>query len=255
MLNTEEATEPFTIIGSGVCIDSTGVIATCRHVIDVFLEKPIKKQIAGLPVDAKLKKIPTKFLTPHAIFYTLGATENQLFAHVCRVDQVIACTDRDIGLVRVLPHTSFRQGYPHLEIEPFEDVYEGMEIGTCGFPLGNFLYQKIGTVTSSFTKGSLSSIVPMSCVALRNLKFFQLDLTATYGNSGGPVFAAESERVIGLLQGGVIDSDGNMLPGITTAEPIYPIIGEKYLGLIKCLPAGKLFDDKTMAEKLRNGEA
>ena len=67
-LNTEDATEPFTIIGSGVCIDSTGVIATCRHVIDAFLEKPIEEQITGLPVDGKMKKIPTKFLTPHAVF-------------------------------------------------------------------------------------------------------------------------------------------------------------------------------------------
>ena len=142
-----------------------------------------------------------------------------------------------------------------MEIEPFENVYEGMEIGTCGFPLGNFLYQKIGTVTSSFTRGSLSSIVPMSSVALRNLKLFQLDLTATYGNSGGPVFKVESERIFGLLQGGVIAPDGNMLPGITKAEPIYPIMGEKDLGLIKSLPPGELFDDKTMAEKLKNGEA
>lgn len=40
-INKKEAKEPFTIIGSGFCIDAEGIIITCRHVIEAFMEKTI----------------------------------------------------------------------------------------------------------------------------------------------------------------------------------------------------------------------
>ena len=51
------------------------------------------------------------------------------------------------------------------------------------------LHDQIGTVTSSFTKGMISSIIPAHGVAREHVRGFQLDLTATNGNSGGPVFS------------------------------------------------------------------
>jgi hypothetical protein len=32
-------------------------------------------------------------------------------------------------------------------IQPYEDLGEGDEIATCGYPLGNFLFEQIGTIT------------------------------------------------------------------------------------------------------------
>ena len=78
-----------------------------------------------------------------------------------------------------------------------------MEIGTCGFPLGNVLQEQIGTVTSSFTKGTISSIILAANVARDHLQGFQLDLTATNGNSGGAVFSLATGKVLGVLQGGI----------------------------------------------------
>jgi S1-C subfamily serine protease len=99
-----------------------------------------------------------------------------------------------------------------------------MEVATCGFPLGEALHDQIGTVTSSFTKGMISSIIPAQGIALRHLRGFQLDLTATNGNSGGPVFSLATGRVFGVLQGGVIHPEnGQIVQGLTKAEPIYPL--------------------------------
>jgi len=86
------------------------------------------------------------------------------------------------------------------------------------------LEQQIGTVTSSFTRGMISSIIPLAGVPKDQVKGFQLDLTATNGNSGGPVFSIASGRVFGVLQGGVVHP-ANRLPvqGLTVATPVYPI--------------------------------
>lgn len=44
-INKEEAKEPFTIIGSGFCIDSEGIIITCRHVIEAMMAKKVSQQL------------------------------------------------------------------------------------------------------------------------------------------------------------------------------------------------------------------
>jgi S1-C subfamily serine protease len=106
-------------------------------------------------------------------------------------------------MLRVLPHTAFPSGYPALESEDYEAVTEGDEVGTCGFPLGNYLHEQLGTVTSSFTTGVISSIISSPGVGKEVVKGLQLGLTATHGNSGGPMFSLASGKVFGVLQRGV----------------------------------------------------
>ena len=84
--------------------------------------------------------------------------------------------------------------------------------------------EQIGTVTSSFTRGGLSSVIPSPGAGKKHVKGFQLDLTATYGNSGGPVFSLESGKVFGVLQGGVVSQQGELVPGFTKAESVYPLM-------------------------------
>lgn len=112
----------------------------------------------------------------------------------------------------------------------FAGLHEMMEIGTCGFPLGNVLQEQIGTVTSSFAKGMVSSIIPAANVACEHLRGFQLDLMATNGNSGGPVFSLTTGRVFAVLQGGVMHPGGYPVQGLTKAEPIYPIFSNDLIG-------------------------
>lgn len=241
-INKREAEHPFTIVGSGFCIDPVGLIVTCRHVVEALMEKTAEQQIAEVPLEEKDKPIqklgPVQAITPFAVFYVTKASREKLFAFPCQIDNVVAKTDFDLALMRVQPHKAFPSGYPSLQIEEYETVTEGDEVGTCGFPLGNYLHDQLGTVTSSFTTGVISSIIPSAGTAKEFLKGFQLGLTATHGNSGGPVFSLESGKVFGVLQCGVQDASGGLLSGITKAEPVYPMLALDLIARMKTTPFG-----------------
>ena len=112
-----------------------------------------------------------------------------------------------------------------------------MEIATCGFPLGDVLQDQLGTITSSFTKGMISSIIPAQGVSLQHLRGFQLDLTATNGNSGGPVFSLNTGKVFGVLQSGAVHPEtGHDVQGLTRAEPIYPLFADDVLERLRKSP-------------------
>jgi len=63
-------------------------------------------------------------------------------------------------------------------------------------------------------------------------------LTATHGNSGGPVFSIASGRVFGVLQRGVADRTGGLIHGLTKAEPVYPILAANLIEAIRKTPPG-----------------
>jgi len=221
--------KPFEIVGSGFCIDSTGIIVTCRHVLSAFMSKSIDQQIkeAEVKEENKGKEVkttgPFKAIKPFVIFFDTESSSSKLFALPTVVDMLMARTDKDIGMVRVLKHKYFERGYPFLEIENYESINEGDDIAICGFPLGTYLKERLGTVTSSFTKGIISSVIPSPGVTVNILQGFQLNITATYGNSGGPVFSLSSGKVFGVISEGLPDSSGKIIPGIVKAVPIYVI--------------------------------
>ena len=166
---------------------------------------------------------------PQALFFITDASKEKLIVIPAPMETAVAKTDCDLGLIRVSKHAAFKNGYPHLEVEDYANLYEGMDVAICGFPLGNYLQEQLGTVTSSFTKGILSSIIPSPGTAVEYVDGFQLDLTATFGNSGGPAFNWETGKVFGVLQAGVRDEDDNIVQGIARAEPIYKITGDDTL--------------------------
>jgi S1-C subfamily serine protease len=121
-------------------------------------------------------------------------------------------------------------------VEDYKSISEGDDISVCGFPLGNYLYDQLGTVTSSFTKGILSSIIPGPNVKLKYLNGFQLNVTATHGNSGGPVFSINSGKVFGVLTLGVTHPTGELVQGLVKAEPVYPVIEKDFIQRLKDAP-------------------
>jgi S1-C subfamily serine protease len=222
--------KPYEIVGTGFCIDASGVIVTCRHVIEAFMSKSIKTQISETDIDpqnkGKAKKIcnPGPIIKPFVIFFDTERSSTKLVALPTVIDMIMARTDKDIGLLRILKHNYFDKDYPILEIQDYDDVNEGDEIAICGFPLGTYLKEKLGTMTSSFTKGIISSIIPSPGIDIELLKGFQLDITATHGNSGGPVFSLDSGKVFGVLSEGLPHPNkGDALPGIVKAEPVYAV--------------------------------
>ena len=240
-LNISNKDKPFTILGSGFCIHPRGIVITCEHVLAKFMDKPLHERSAEVVTPKQgshLNKI--KMLTPHAIFYDTKRSPHQLFAFPIPMDVAIAKTNFDLGIIRLHTHPAFKNGFPYLDIGNYSDIYEGMEVWTCGFPLGSGLQKQLGTVTSSFTKGIISSIIPSPDAAQEHVLGFQLNLTATHGNSGGPVFSPETGKVFGVLQKGVLGQNGNFLQGITKAEPIYPIFEHNTLSRILDTPIGKI---------------
>ena len=189
------------------------------------MEKPVAQQIAEVSAEEKGKSWrklgPVEMLTPFAVFYDTQtlASEGQILAIPCQFQNVVAKTDFDLAMVRVVRHQAFKAGFPHVELQECEPVSEGDEIATCGFPLGNMLHDSLGTVTSSFTQGLVSSIIPAPGAPKEYLKGFQLDLTAAPGNSGGPVFSMEYGKVFGVLSVGL----GESLKTLVKAEQVYPI--------------------------------
>ena len=216
---------PFTIVGSGFCVHERGIIVTCAHVLQAFFAKTIQELIASIPDEEKKKELQTigevETIRPHAIFYDAERDPDNLLVVPAPTETGFAKTDCDLAMIRVAKHAAFPGGYPVLDIETSNDLYESMEVGTCGFPLGNFLGEQIGTVTSSFTRGTLSSISPAAGAPADRVRYYQLDLTATHGNSGGPVFTWATGKVFGVLEGGVFDTRGTLLPGVAKAEPVY----------------------------------
>jgi len=193
---------PFSIIGSGFCIDPCGIVVTCRHVADAFMEKPALEQIKNstgkkLPDGGEILA-PVKFIQMYAVFYK-ALSDTKLGVLLAHVTHATLKTDHDLALLKVNPDGA---PFPTVEVGHPEEVDEGDEIGTCGFPLGEALHDTLGTVTSSFTKGIVSSVIPGPGIQRDLIRAFQLDLGATHGNSGGPVFQWESGKVFGALEGG-----------------------------------------------------
>jgi len=226
LLNEKDNKNPFGVIGTGFCIHNEGIIVTCRHVISAFTEEEeFNKLIIQTNSDEQNLWRELKGSVPHAIFFN-SSLPGQLWAFPIRVNFCICKTNYDLGLMKLDKHKAFSEGFPVLEIERYENIREGAEIVLCGFPLGNYLKEQIGTITSSFTHGIISSIIPAYNAPLEYLKGFQLNITATHGNSGGPVFMPDSGKVFGVLQRGVFAKDGSILQGIAKAEPIYPLYEE-----------------------------
>ena len=82
----------------------------------------------------------------------------------------------------------------------YADLHEMMPVATCGHPFGDFLWNQVGSVTSSFTTGMMSAILPAPGIAREHLSGFQLDLLSAPGNSGGPIFDSAPERYLAFYK-------------------------------------------------------
>jgi len=233
---------PFNIIGSGFCVHPRGIVVTCEHVLSGFMKKPLAQAISesGSSSSTSPTQVPIDTAVPYAVFFFPGHSSEELIAIPVRATMGMAKTDHDVGMIRLESHKAFQKGFPFLEIAPYAEIHEGDEIGTCGFPLGTYLYDQIGTITSSFTKGIISSIIPAHGVPLQYLKGFQLNLVATHGNSGGPVFRYDSGNVFGTLERGVVGRDGNLIQGLSVAAPIYPVFEHDTVKRMLNAPTGQL---------------
>lgn len=224
LMKPDKSGAPFTILGSGFCVDSRGIVVTCRHVQEAVVHpESLRRLKEGIESKEARQFDDLQAYQPHALFYHPEVRDGNLAVFPVPVEAVVVFTDYDLALMRLKRHTAFSKGYPFLEVLEYSEVQETMPVGICGFPLGNYLYEQLGTVGSSFTAGTLSSISPIRGVPKEHVKAFQLNAAATYGNSGGPVFSPSNGKVFGVLQGGVAQHNGDIYQGLTRAEPVYQV--------------------------------
>ena len=211
---------PFDIVGTGFCVDKRGLVVTCRHVQEVTVDPSSLARLKAV-VDAKESKEFDDLMAgvPFAIFYHPEVRDANVVMLPVPVMTGTTLTDFDLAMLRLHPHKAFPEGFPFLDILDYSDVQETMSIGVCGFPFGSVLQERIGTIGSSFTMGSLSSIIPIRGVPQSDVRGFQLNAAATFGNSGGPVFSTANGKVFGVLKGSV----SKHYQGLNLAEPVYQI--------------------------------
>jgi S1-C subfamily serine protease len=107
----------------------------------------------------------------------------------------------DLAVLRV-PNTEHDQPFVALE---YGDVYEGQDVGVVGYPLpelnvvnGNLLLD--GLVYRA-ARGHVTGRFYNNDGALTNVPYIEVNFMFVPGNSGGPVFDAETGRVLGFVRG------------------------------------------------------
>lgn len=106
----------------------------------------------------------------------------------------------DLAVLRVSTATP---GQPFVALE-YGEVYEGQDIGVVGYPLA-----KLQTVNGNIALNSVLYRAARGCITgrylandgiLTNIPIIEVNFLFVPGNSGGPVFSAETGRVMGFVR-------------------------------------------------------
>ena len=170
--------------GTAFCVHASGLFVTNEHVVH------------GVKEDIVLVLNPS-----------LGG-ERVLKAKVVRVDPAL-----DLALLRV----EGAKDLPSLPLGSMKEVAELSEVVACGFPLGFSLSpDRKNYPAISVNAGSVNALRYKD----RELQHLQIDISLTFGNSGGPVLD-ENGQVIGVVVAGL----AGVGKGINKAIPVSHLEG------------------------------
>lgn len=169
----------FQLRGTGFAVGSGLTIATNAHVLPPGADSPGQETLVVLVRD--------------------GDSVRQRQVSIDAIDK-----DHDLALLRLTGSP-----LPPLTLKAPESVREGQGIAFTGFPIGGALGYAPVThrgVISAITPivlpgGNAGDLNDKSIRRLRSGAFpvFQLDATAYPGNSGGPMYDAETGEVLGII--------------------------------------------------------
>ena len=170
----------FALRGTGFVVGDGNLAVTNAHVIP---------EGADVDVDAKI-----------AVQVRTGQNELQMrIATVLEIDKT-----HDLALLQFEG-----AAVPKLALRDSDTVREGQAIAFMGFPIGGALgfsavthRGMVSSVTTvSLPPGTARQLDARTLRSLRdgNFEIFQLDATAYPGNSGGPMFDADTGEVLGVI--------------------------------------------------------
>ena len=195
----------FALRGTGFVVGDGNLAVTNAHVIP---------EGADVDPDAKI-----------AVQVRTGQNELQMrIATVLEIDKT-----HDLALLQFEG-----AGVPKLALRDSDTVREGQAIAFTGFPIGGALGFSpvthrgiVSSVTTvSLPPGTARQLDARTLRSLRdgNFEIFQLDATAYPGNSGGPMFDADTGEVLGVINMVLVKTSKESLlsnpSGITYAIPV-----------------------------------
>ncbi len=193
-----------TILATGLIVDSTGIVATNRHVIECF---------ANIPVHPKTGKRAVAVILFHYGQTEEGKTYVRWVPLSINYHAVLdGFTSAGPWYGQVVPDLGFIQlsvkDVPALPLAT-EDNYlrVGMSIATVGFPMGDVsltAWGKLNQVTPFLRHGIVSSVFPFSVAQPHG---FTIDVLQQGGSSGSPIFYADKPQVVGMMSGSLRDSE------------------------------------------------
>jgi serine protease Do len=198
----------FTLRGTGFVVGDGNFAVTNAHVIPEGQEKDPESKIV----------------------IQVRTAQNELQARVATVLEIDKL--RDLALLQF-----DGPAMPKLTVRDSDTVREGQSIAFMGFPIGGAL--GFSPVTHRGIISSITAITPPSSSAsqlnarnvasLRSGVFnvFQLDATAYPGNSGGPMFDADTGEVVGVIN--MVFIKGTKESALTHPSGISYAIPSKYV--------------------------
>ena len=187
------------IFGTGFFVDSSGLAATNRHVIEIFTQLPKNPKTGESPLAAVL------FFPEDD-----GSAWQMLVVEVLAWNALAEFSSKDRWYGETIPDIGFVQlgvrEVPTLRLAS-EKYYVkvGMNIVTIGYPMGTLPLTALGKLNqaSPFIRhGIVSSVFPCPTAFPHG---FTIDIMQQGGSSGSPILRCDDGSVVGMMSSGVTE--------------------------------------------------
>ncbi len=217
--NNQDGSDSYIAIGTGVYIDSKGMVLTAYHVVK-DMEKLRQPNIE--------------------IIFTIQNRNEGISVRFVPVSMVANPTE-DIALLKfVVPEGPdgefFRQNFIPIQLPKIDDLEVGEEIATIGYPLR---HDDFVIAFPDLFHGIISRIDFAQKEMKHLYKNIMLDINARPGNSGGPVFKSEKGELIGIIR----EAHNQVSDKIKYDDNECMIGSDEYIAttnMVNCIPWSKI---------------